>query len=431
MMIQRIRSQANRKSSSLFAGLNGSIVYRIKPPQRMNVVYNDREEIVHDLANDGENLYVATGGEGRLYKVTPDFTRIAFFKADQRLVLNVELKNGKLNTITTGEGGSLHRREKFRSGDVTYRSQVLDAHLLAQWGLLETIGNEEYQIRTRSGNTDEPDTYWSDWSKWKNPPNFDIPSPSARFLQFEVRFLKPNAELKRLNVAFQIPNQRPRIADLTVSSNPIRKQFIQNRQTSKDNGSNHRQQAQAQDHTLQSMPIKERTVNWKIIDPDGDPTQSRLYYRPLNTERWISFTGDEYIEGNEYTINLTKLPDGHYRLKLVATDKQFNDPKYGFTTEQKSSPILVDNTQPEFHSFSVSRDAVQFTARDETSRIMLAQYRINGEEWRALWPEDNIFDQSEEVFTFSLPSDVKSGDIIEFRLLDEGGNQALTRRTVP
>lgn len=430
MMIQQIREQNQKKSSGLFAGLSGTLVYRLKPPEQMNVIYNDDQEIVLDMGTSEDNLFVSTGGRGRLYKVTPDFTRIAYFKADQSLVTDFRLQNDEVETITTGEAGAVYQREQFNSSDVTYRSQPLDAQLLSQWGLMETLGNEQYQVRTRSGNTDQPDTQWTNWSSWKNPPKIEISSSSARFLQFQVKFLEPSAKLKKIDIAFQIPNQRPRIADISVSSNPIKSRFIQSRETSENGNSKQRHQSNSQ-QKMNNSSVKSRQITWNIIDPDGDPIQSKLFYKPLDGEQWISFTGEDFIKENKYEMDLRKLSDGYYRLKLVSTDRFFNDPKYGFTTEKKTAPILVDNTQPNFESLSVTKSSIQFTASDKTSRIMLAQYRINGGRWHTLWPTDDIFDEEREQFSFKLPSTVESDDQVELRLIDEGGNQALTRRSIP
>lgn len=434
MMIQKIRQRNENGSSGLFAGLSGSLVYRMKPPERMNVVYSDKEEIVHDLATSGENLFVATSGSGRLYKIRPDFTRIAYFKANERLLLDVQTdRDGSLRTITTGEGGALHRTKSFEPGDVTYRSTLLDAQILARWGQLETVGNEKYEIRTRSGNTTEPDTGWTDWSSWQSSSNFDIPSDPGRFLQLDVRFFQRTAKLRKLNVAFQIPNQRPRIAELSISPNPVSSRFINTQEASSQDNSSHgeNRSQRGEDPDIESQKLKQRTVSWKVVDPDGDPTRSRLYYRPVEGEKWVSLTGENYIDEQQFTIDLRNLSDGRYRLKLVTTDSFFNDPEHGFTIEKKSTPLLVDNTQPQFDTLTVSKQRARFTARDETSRIMLAQYRINGNEWQTIWPEDNIFDERVENFSLEFSEDVRSGDFVEFRLLDEGGNQALSHRTVP
>lgn len=433
MMIQQIRQRSRSQGSSLFAGLNGTMVYRMNPPGKMNVVYNDPQEIVHDLESDGKNLYVATGGSGRLYKVKRNFTRIAHFKAAQKLVLDVRLSdNDRVSAITTGEGATLHRHEPFESSTVTYRSQPLDAHLMAQWGDLKHLGQGRIQIRTRSGNNQTPNEYWSDWSEWASAKNFEIASPPARYLQFEVRFLERNATLREIDIAFLIPNQRPRIANLSVSPNPVQSQFLQSRSTS-DNGPKQPQNGGPTGgaNQLSSSSLKQRKVSWKVIDPDGDPAQTQLFYKPLNAEKWISFTGENHIKESHYTINLKNLADGQYRLKLTATDRRFNDPGAGFATSEIIGPILVDNTQPSFENFSLTNDELAFRAADETSRILIAQYRINGNHWQTIWPEDKVYDQKTESFSLNMPRDVESGDIVEVRLLDEGGNQAIRRGSIP
>jgi len=236
-----------------------------------------------------------------------------------------------------------------------------------------------------------------------------------------------------LNVAFQIPNQRPRIAEFSISSNPVSSRFINTQEATNKNDSSKRKKRSAENGSpkLESQKLKQRTVSWNVVDPDGDPTRSRLYYRPLDGEKWVSFTGDQYINEQKFTIDLRNLSDGRYRLKLVATDSFFNDPNHGFTVEKKTAPLLVDNTQSQFDTLTVSEQGARFTARDETSRMMLAQYRVNGNEWQTIWPEDNIFDERTEKFSVVFSGDVRSGAFVEFRLLDEGGNQALSRRTVP
>ncbi len=435
LMLENIRKQTRNKGTKLFAGLSGSLVYRMKPPKQMNIVYNDPDEIVHDLATDGKDLFVATGGKGRLYKVRPDFTRIAYFKAGQKLVLDMELKSGNLHGITTGEGGVLHQRMGFESGEATYRSKVLDAQLLARWGQLNLLGNDGYQVRTRSGNTPATSASWSDWSPWQDPSSFDVPSDPARFLQFGIRFLKQDGRIRRLTIAFGIPNQRPQITKFEVSPNPIIERFLKNRKTPRNNSSkrqsSNRKSRSQSGRSPSSHSVKKRSVSWKIMDPDGDPAQTRLFYRPMDGDQWVSFTGEDSIEKNQYSIDLRDLSDGRYRLKLVASDKRFNDPESGFTTQKKSAPILVDNTQPDFRSVSISKETLQFTAKDGVSRIVTAQYRVQGRHWQSLQPEDGVFDELGESFSFPLPPDAESGDLLQLRLLDEGGNQAVIRRTIP
>ncbi|MFB6226909.1 MAG: hypothetical protein ABEH89_01120 [bacterium] len=436
MMIQEMRKQSRSSSSSFFAGLNGTMVYRIDPPGKMNVIYNDPQEIVHDLESDGENLYVATGGSGRLYKVKRNFTRIAHFKASQKLVLDVRLNDrNQVAAITTGEGGSLHQRRPFDAQKVVYRSKVLDAELMAQWGNLNYIGDGPIELRTRSGNSSTPDEHWSDWTEWSASQNQSINSPHSRYLQFEARFLKPQSQIEEIDIAFLVPNQRPRIANFSVSSNPVRKQFLQSRETSGDNGKNShsgsRHTANSSSNKVDPSAIKKRTVSWQVIDPDGDPAQTKLFYRPRDSRRWISFTGNQFINDDQYVINLQDLADGKYHIKLTASDRRFNDPGSGFSTSEITGPILVDNTQPEFSDFELSRSKLSFVAKDETSRILIAQYRVNGGNWQTIWPQDKIYDQKTEAFAVQLSNDRKEGDVIELRMIDEGGNQAFKSGTLP
>lgn len=430
-MIEAVRSQALERASRLFEGLSGTLVYRMDPPERMNIVYNDDAEIVHDLAATEDSLYVATGGKGRLYRIREDFTRQAYFKGKHRLVLSVGLKDGRPERMTTGEGGALVTRRPSDRVRYRYRSPVLDAQLLSRWGRITSRAEGTIRIRTRSGNTAQPDNSWSDWSAWKNAESMSIVSPPARFIQVEVAFGGPDASLRQLEIAYRVPNQRPRISQLSVSPNPLRERLFRSRSVSGNGSAGSRSSGSSNTSSNSSSGSpKQRQVNWNIVDPDGDPHRVRLFYRRLGESRWISFTGDQPVSEDHYTVNLQNLADGQYEIRLVATDRPFNDPGKGFKVEKTAGPMLVDNTAPGLRDWSVEGPRVSFRVVDETSRIVFAQYRVNGGPWNGLMPEDGIYDQTRERFQFSLTDrSPQEGDVLEVRTMDESGNLTTTRHS--
>ncbi len=79
------------------------------------------------------------------------------------------------------------------------------------------------EFSTRSGNTDQPEKTWSDWSEPKPlSTEITIASPNARFLQYRAEFRRAagspsaTARLRRLEFYYQNGNAAPVIARVKV-----------------------------------------------------------------------------------------------------------------------------------------------------------------------------------------------------------------------
>src|SRR5690606_13505050 len=69
------------------------------------------------------------------------------------------------------------------------------------------------QIQTRSGNTEEPRSTWSEWTNAAAK----VMSPPGRFLQWRAVFADSgNASLSDVNVAFITKNIAPEVLSLTI-----------------------------------------------------------------------------------------------------------------------------------------------------------------------------------------------------------------------
>lgn len=427
-MIEKIRENAQRGRSELFAGLAGTLVYRLNPPSRMNIVYNDPEEIVHDLEAHTGNLYIATGGKGRLYRVEEDFTRTAYFQTDQKNLLSLQLKNGQPSAVTTGEGGSFYWRDD--NGEIpTYRSAPIDAQLLSRWGTMKSISEGTVRFRTRSGNSKEPGPNWNDWSTVHDGTPFSIESQPARFLQFEVQFPERTGQLENVQIAYRIPNQKPQIGALQVAPNPNRMPIhsptlaTQTGEKSSNNQSSEHQKPSS----ASSMKMPVRQIKWRVLDPDGDQIETSLSYRIRDREQWLELSELQVRKNNQYNWKTTNYSDGWYLIRLTASDQSQNPPGEEYRTHKQVGPILVDNTSPEFQTLTRKNGQIHFTATDETSWVIRAEYRVNGKEWKPLAPLDGIFDQKTEKFKLNTKKLGADGELIELRIVDEGGNRSLRR----
>src|SRR5262249_18975055 len=69
-----------------------------------------------------------------------------------------------------------------------------------------------------------------------------------------------------------------------------------------------------------------RTLRWSAADPNEDPLVFDLYFRPggaADDSPWLKVATD--VEDDHYSFDATVLPDGVYRFRLVASDRNAND----------------------------------------------------------------------------------------------------------
>ncbi|MBI5834448.1 MAG: hypothetical protein HZB16_19290, partial [Armatimonadetes bacterium] len=135
-------------------------------------------------------------------------------------------------------------------------------------------------------------------------------------------------------------------------------------------------------------------------------------------------TVDEDLSEEELEWDTSKLPDGLYVLKVVASDAKRNpdDPK---TVEVLSTPFTVDNSAP-VAAWQAPTEAkplpATFAFRDTLCWISSAEYRFDDGDWLGWVPSDGLCDRPEE--TFAAPKLPKEpGDYtLQMRVRDAAGN---------
>jgi len=131
----------------------------------------------------------------------------------------------------------------------------------------------------------------------------------------------------------------------------------------------------------------------------------------------------------------TKVADGWYRIKVLATDRTSN-PRDAETDEEISEPFLVDNTPPVI-LLNVGEEAIvapeAVTINDATTRVASGEFRFDEGEWIAAAAADGIFDSPYEDLLIDLSRwpEEKEGEAaatkdhtLEIRVRDAVGNEA-------
>lgn len=136
-----------------------------------------------------------------------------------------------------------------------------------------------------------------------------------------------------------------------------------------------------------------------------------------------------------YKWDTTKIPDGTYWLKVIASDRTSN--AVGFLSEEKKvGPIIVVNTPPVVKTFKkelvVNPDktvSVNGYAYDSLIPVTGVQYKIDEGDWMSAEATDGMFDSISEPFAISTQP-LKSGSrTIGVKAIDAAGNAAEVKVT--
>ncbi len=416
------------KVSQMFAGKIGNAVLKMKPGEELNVLYTRSEGSINDLAVAGEDLLVAAGEPGRVFRLGADGVQAVYVQSGQEQVTSLSVGGENLQALTTARGGRVYLRREFDPEKTLYTSKIFDAGLLSRWGRTKAFFRGNVAFKLRSGLTSKPDTYWTDWSDWRDSEAFESDVKASRYFQFRVRFGDEKAKLQKFELAYRTSNQRPQIVDFSISPSNLRDKILQsnNKEKSKRGGLPREIM-----NALQEIPSG-RELSWQAMDLDGDRLSASLFYRPLGTARWVQIPEAEKLLENKFAWEDNQFADGYYEIKLEVSDEMVNPPAESFIVSRKIGPLLVDNTAPVVKNIQIDLESgLEFKAADGSSRLIFAQYRLNGGTWKRMRPVDGIFDSRKEKFLVTIDPAASSGDLIEIVVIDEGGNSGRKALSIP
>ena len=373
-------------------------LYRVSADGRAERLYrNDDEHFTAIQIGEEQQIYIGTGKEGRIYRVGPDRTRVTYTDVDERQVTGLALE-GDNPVFVTGDSAALYRVGQASGAEARWTSKVLDAGFVARWGRIDWRGDGRVAIRTRSGNAEEPDETWSDWSA-PSARAAPIRSPAARFLQ--IRFELGSGAVVRAARAYYLPqNQRA---------------VVQNVHVDRSGG----------DADNPPNPSTELKIQWGVSNPDGDALRYRLRYRAEGQERWRPmFDEDVEVTESNYTWDTTGIPDGWYVVLVEASDEPANPEPLTLRDVRLSEPFLVDDHDPTVE-VGLRGGRLVGVARDTMGPIAKLEYAVDGGDWRIFFPDDQLLDEAEERFSVDL-GDLEAGDhVLAVRATDAAGNSVV------
>ena len=363
-------------------------------------------------------------------------------------------------------------------------------------GILKFLGTG-VKVKTRTGNVAEPDSSWSEWSApYSTASGQSIVSPSARYIQYKAT-LAGASTLEQVSIAYLSENRAPKVTinepergaivshSATVKyagSDPEKDALTYAIYYSSDAGKTWQRigsgvnpskseaastteepKAEPKPETKADKSKKKDSV--EAVQPDKNDLMSQLKSEldehpeipkdvkdkmiesaPAAIEKAVSASSDESEPADQgpagggstkqtsYTWDTTKVPDGNYLLKVVASDRVSN--ATGFMTDEKIiGPIMVANTAPKVEAFSkslkVSADGSAYVEGHAKGSVPMAgvQYKVDNEDWMAAAASDGMFDTLSESFIVTTESLPKGSHNIEIKAIDAAGNAASAKVT--
>jgi hypothetical protein len=330
--------------------------------------------------------------------------------------------------FATTNAAALFRVTAGREQRGTYTSAPLDAGQVAHFGTFRWRGEapaaSNVRFSFRSGVSAEPDRTWSAWTEPRAGAELPLDGvPQGRYVQWraELSASRDGAASPLIygtELSYWQENLRPRIESLAAlepgqilvpanfnPSNQVYEPAHPNRE-----GIFTTLEPAAADDYGGGRGIKPlwkrgfRSLRWSANDPNGDQLTYELSFR--NGDRdgsWMPMAED--LAEDHYSFDATVLPDGVYRFRLTASDRQANDPASALAAEQVSDPVVIDHTPPTLAGTERRQSELRAIVADLLSPVREAVYSVDAGEWKPARAIDGLLDGERETLIVEAPGE--------------------------
>ncbi|MBD3349753.1 MAG: hypothetical protein GF400_11245 [Candidatus Eisenbacteria bacterium] len=406
-------------------------------------------------SDDAPITALGTGVDGRIWFGTGDRGRVYSIDDVGKVDVVTELADDQVLSIaggaegavvTTGLGAAVYVVSRSPAAAGAYESDILDAGAAAFWGEMsweaERPAGTSLAVSTRSGNTGSPDQSWSEWTEVGPAGEGRVRSPSARFLQWKAVLTSAGGRspvLRGARVAYRTENLPPRVGQVTVyepgevntTGNGVDGAASQTLPSgvevtySLSGGSRDR-------YGVPTLLRGVRTAEWSAADPNGDLLEFDLWIRSDDEEEWKLLA--EELTRTVHTWDTASMPDGRYRIRVVASDGPANPPESRARGEADSGPFVVDNESPVLEGLELDYDSgtlvVRGDATDRLSQLSGVEVAIDYGEWQWAHARDGSYDSRGERFEVALEVEGEREHSVAVRAVDRAGNVTVVRRVL-
>jgi hypothetical protein len=426
---------------------DGGALFRVTGEGLAKRLWSSEDEMIYTLLwrEDEKKVLFGTGGKGRVYSVDREERVALLLQQSSEQVYQLVPLDSKVYVLSNNPCyfGLLLAEQRF-SGE--YTSPVLDARTLAAWGRIvwdaAVPAGASIQLQSRSGNTNEPNTTWSDWSPLYAKAEEQLLSPKARFLQVKVIFRtqtgKASPVFDRLTVFYLQANIAPSIVRFEfLRPNEVYLKLPEQDDNILGVERNLPDPQVKKDDLRIGMPARKserkgfQTVVWDASDENGDALRYDLALKKEGEAEWRVLEAG-WTE-TTYAFDTLSYPDGTYLLKLAVSDSPSNPLGLELRSEKTSPPLVIDNSLPVVKNFTAARSGgaldVSFQAEDAYSYIDEVKVLVRPGEWRVVFPVDGIADSRTESFKFSVKLPAGAENQVTVRVRDSYGNVGVFRQS--
>ena len=425
---------------------DGGALYRITADGLAKRLWSSEDEMIYTLLwreADGKVLF-GTGGQGRIYSIDREERVALLLQQSSEQVYQLTPLDSKIYVLSNNPCyfGLLLPEQRF-AGE--YTSPVLDARTLASWGRIAwdaaVAAGASVQLQSRSGNTNEPNATWSDWSPFYGKTEEQVLSPKSRYLQVKVILRtqtgKSSPVFDRLAVFYLQSNVAPSVSRLEfLRPNEVYLKLPDQDDVILGVERNAPEAPAKKDELRVSLGYRKserkgfQTVVWDAADENGDTLRYALAMKKDGETEWRVLEPD-WTE-SIYAFDTLSLPDGTYLLKLTASDAPSNPAGLELKADKTSPSLVIDNSLPVVKGFTAARSGasldVAFQAEDAYSYIEEVKVLVRPGEWRVVFPVDGIADSRTESFKFAVKLPAGAENQVTVRVRDSYGNVGVFRQ---
>lgn len=433
---------------------DGSEIDEIAPNGAPRKLWADREDIVYALRWTRDGLLAATGNRGRIYRIAEDgsYADVAHLEASQ--VTDFADSGHKLYAGTANTG-KLYVLSRGDAPEGTYVSDVFDAGVVSQWGRSEidagATSSPNFDFYARAGNVDNPERGWTDWKK-VTPNVGPLGLQTARFVQWKA-VLHPGSSIGSIGINYLPVNVAPVVDEIVVEpgarvnpppteSGTPSQQVTINLPAPQNPAVIAFAQEPGREPLVGLRDKTAVTVRWLAHDDNGDTLKFAVYYRGDGERNWQLLKKN--IRQTYLSFDSQLLPDGPYKLKIVASDAPSHNLGEALTGQRVSDRFVIDTTPPAVSGLDAhlveKKIHVELTATDATTPISHAEYSVDAGPWQYIEPVGKISDSLTEKFSFDAPLRVLPPDapvpvdasehVITVRVFDRNDNAAAVKAIV-
>ena len=399
---------------------DGSDIYEIAASGAPRKLWSDKETVVYALHATPQGLLAATGNRGRVYRIHENgqFEDLAHLEASQAVGF-AESPSGYF--VGTANSGKLYSISHAADPEANYESDVFDAGVFSTWGRAETQTNmnstsASFDLFARSGNVENPERNWSDWVKvapggGSNGGGLGV--PAARFVQWRA-VLRDNASIASVGLNYLPVNVAPSVDEIVVQTGarvnvpppqPPQQQPISISFPSTQSNGISFPEAGANSPLPGIRDRASVAVRWAARDENGDELSYSVYFRADGDNDWRLLK--DTVTEKYYSFDSALLPDGGYRIKVVASDAPSHNPGEALTADRVSDRFVIDTAPPVITALTARLDGdklhVSATATDSASPISHAEYSIDAGPWQYIEPVGRLSDSLVERYDFTAP----------------------------